>query len=70
MSDTAGYVELRLMSRYSDVVWSMPGGFTSAGGRDGYQSVDDPAVSVAPPPKHSAPPPPVAQPNQNAYQSV
>ncbi|KAJ3550743.1 hypothetical protein NM688_g5009 [Phlebia brevispora] len=52
-------------------VWSMPGGFTSAGAREGYQSVDEPAEVQVAPPKHAAPaPPPAAQPAPGAYQSV
>ncbi|KAF7791858.1 hypothetical protein EIP86_002882 [Pleurotus ostreatoroseus] len=52
-------------------VWSMPGGFTSGGAREGYQSVDEPAEVQVAPPKHSAPPPqPAVQPTPGAYQSV
>ncbi|EIM83305.1 uncharacterized protein STEHIDRAFT_62956 [Stereum hirsutum FP-91666 SS1] len=54
-------------------VWSMPGGFTS-GGRDGYQTVDEPTPeTVRPPP---GPPPPSSNHHQQsqaapgAYQSV
>jgi hypothetical protein len=47
-------------------VWSMPGGFTSGGGRDGYQVVDDePRVSVPrgpPPPQKTTIVAPTAQP--------
>ncbi|KAI0047840.1 hypothetical protein FA95DRAFT_1186724 [Auriscalpium vulgare] len=49
-------------------LWSMPGGFTSSGGRDGYQTVDDPEPATARPP---APPvshaPPAAP---GGYQGV
>ncbi|KAK7694653.1 hypothetical protein QCA50_001840 [Cerrena zonata] len=53
-------------------VWSMPGGFTS-GGREGYQSVEDPIATPTPKPAlhtpATAPPPP--PPNApGAYQSV
>ncbi|CAL1695842.1 unnamed protein product [Somion occarium] len=51
-------------------VWSMPGGFTSAG-REGYQAVDD--TADVPTPKHSVPPAPAPQnpqPTPGAYQSV
>lgn len=55
------------------LVWSMPGGFTS-GGRDGYQTVDEPTPeTVRPPP---GPPPPSSNHHQQsqaapgAYQSV
>jgi len=55
-------------------VWSMPGGFTSGGGREGYQNVDDePAVQTprGPKPQGGAPPPPASQPlAPGAYQSV
>ncbi len=47
----------------------MPGGFTSSGDRDGYQSVEEadvttPRTSTAAPPQNSAPQAP------GAYQSV
>lgn len=60
------------------LVWSMPGGFTSGGGREGYQTVDEetpaptraskPTVSQAPP---TAAPASGGQPTApGAYQSV
>lgn len=48
----------------------MPGGFTSGGGRDGYQSVDDPAEVQPALPKRGPPAPPTPQPAPGAYQSV
>ncbi|KZT02718.1 uncharacterized protein LAESUDRAFT_705762 [Laetiporus sulphureus 93-53] len=51
-------------------VWSMPGGFTSSG-RDGYQSVDEPAEVQTPKPLGSTQPVPTTQPNApGAYQNV
>jgi len=61
-------------------VWSMPGGFTSGGGREGYQTVDEESHTQAPraPVSQSRPPPqgppaptPAAYlPATGAYQSV
>ena len=68
LSDTNGYNLL-------EPVWSMPGGFTSGGDREGYQTVEEP--TLAPSPRPHAPPsaPPPTLPNSNinapgAYQSV
>jgi hypothetical protein len=62
-SPTYAYARARADSA---AVWSMPGGFTSGGGRDGYQVVDDePRVSVPrgpPPPQKTTIVAPTAQP--------
>ncbi|TCD71524.1 hypothetical protein EIP91_008905 [Steccherinum ochraceum] len=52
-------------------VWSMPGGFTSGGDREGYQTVEEPTLAPSPRP-HAPPAAPVAHPNNapGAYQSV
>jgi len=54
-------------------VWSMPGGFTSslgAGGREGYQSVDDPIDAPVPKPLSPQPQSQTATLAPGAYQSV
>ncbi|KAF5356037.1 hypothetical protein D9756_003770 [Leucocoprinus leucothites] len=59
----------------STTVWSMPGGFTSAG-RDGYQNLDDEGYNQPHhPPPRAAPKPPAQAPSNNqsapgAYESV
>ncbi|THH34028.1 hypothetical protein EUX98_g89 [Antrodiella citrinella] len=51
-------------------VWSMPGGFTSGGDREGYQTVDEPTLASSPRP-HAPPTAPTSQPTApGAYQSV
>ncbi|KAG1757585.1 hypothetical protein EDB19DRAFT_1866823, partial [Suillus lakei] len=49
-------------------VWSMPGGFTSSGGRDGYQTVDDDTPRA--PSKVSSVPAPQPANQSGTYQSV
>jgi len=59
-------------------VWSMPGGFTSGGGREGYQNVDEEPQIQTPrapasqgrPPQGPPPVPGAHPPTAGAYQSV
>lgn len=52
-------------------VWSMPGGFTSGGDREGYQAVEEPTFATSPRPHPPAAAAPAASVNApGAYQSV
>ena len=64
------YYHYNLILTPLPTVWSMPGGFTS-GGREGYQSVEDPVVSPSPKPLSHPPTAPQSQTTvPGAYQSV